>query len=74
MHEKGLEEFALIAHSGAAEQVGLEMQEAKLLIFGSPKAGTPPRYPPGPRREHCGYRPARLRRSRGGLRSHGPGW
>jgi uncharacterized protein (DUF302 family) len=38
---KGLEEFALIDHSGAAERVGLEMQEAKLLIFGSPKAGTP---------------------------------
>jgi uncharacterized protein (DUF302 family) len=33
--------FALIDHSGAAEQAGLEMQEAKLLIFGSPKAGTP---------------------------------
>jgi uncharacterized protein (DUF302 family) len=41
VREKGLEEFALIDHSGAAERVGLEMQEAKLLIFGSPKAGTP---------------------------------
>jgi uncharacterized protein (DUF302 family) len=39
--EKGLDVFALIDHSGAAEQVGLQMQEAKLLIFGSPKAGTP---------------------------------
>jgi uncharacterized protein (DUF302 family) len=38
---KGLDVFALIDHSGAAEQAGLEMQEAKLLIFGSPKAGTP---------------------------------
>ena len=38
---KGLEEFALIDHGGAAEQAGLEMQEAKLLIFGSPRAGTP---------------------------------
>ena len=38
---KGLEEFALIDHSGAAERVGLAMQEAKLLIFGSPRAGTP---------------------------------
>ena len=41
VREKGLEEFALIDHSGAAERAGLEMQEAKLLIFGSPKAGTP---------------------------------
>jgi uncharacterized protein (DUF302 family) len=41
LREKGLEEFAMIDHSGAAERVGLEMQEAKLLIFGSPNAGTP---------------------------------
>ena len=39
--QKGLDVFALIDHSGAAKQVGLEMQEAKLLVFGSPKAGTP---------------------------------
>ena len=38
---KGLEEFALIDHGGAAESVGLRMQEAKLLVFGSPEAGTP---------------------------------
>ena len=38
---RGLEEFALIDHGGAAESVGLEMQEAKLLVFGSPRAGTP---------------------------------
>jgi len=41
VREKGLEEFTLIDHSGAAEQAGLEMQEAKLLVFGSPRAGTP---------------------------------
>jgi uncharacterized protein (DUF302 family) len=41
VREKSLEVFALIDHSGAAERVGLEMQEAKLLVFGSPKAGTP---------------------------------
>src|SRR5918992_6103972 len=41
VREKGLEEFAFIDHSGAAERVGLEMQEAKLLIFGSPRAGPP---------------------------------
>jgi uncharacterized protein (DUF302 family) len=40
VREKGLDEFALIDHSGAAERAGLEMQEAKLLIFGSPKSGT----------------------------------
>lgn len=38
---KGLTLFELIDHSGEAERVGLTMQEAKLLIFGSPKAGTP---------------------------------
>jgi uncharacterized protein (DUF302 family) len=38
---KGLEVFALIDHSRAAQRAGLEMQETKLLIFGSPKAGTP---------------------------------
>ena len=41
VREKGLEEFALIDHSGAAARLGLEMQEAKLLVFGSPRAGTP---------------------------------
>jgi len=41
VRQKGLDVFALIDHSGAAEQAGLEMQEAKVLIFGSPKAGTP---------------------------------
>jgi len=41
LREKGLEEFVLIDHSGAAMGVGLAMQEAKLLIFGSPRAGTP---------------------------------
>jgi uncharacterized protein (DUF302 family) len=39
--EKGLKVFALIDHSGEAEKVGLEMHPTKLLIFGSPKGGTP---------------------------------
>ncbi|MBZ5683518.1 MAG: DUF302 domain-containing protein [Acidobacteriia bacterium] len=39
--EKGLQVFALIDHSGEAEKVGLKMPPTKLLIFGSPKAGTP---------------------------------
>ena len=33
--------FALVDHSGEAEKVGLKMPATKLLIFGSPKAGTP---------------------------------
>ena len=33
--------FALVDHSGEAEKVGLHMPPTKLLIFGSPKAGTP---------------------------------
>jgi len=41
IRSKGLTVFARIDHSGEAERVGLRMQDAKLLIFGSPKAGTP---------------------------------
>ena len=33
--------FAQIDHGGEASRVGLTMQEAQVLIFGSPKAGTP---------------------------------
>ena len=33
--------FALVDHSGEAEKVGMKMRPTKLLIFGSPKAGTP---------------------------------
>jgi uncharacterized protein (DUF302 family) len=39
--EKGLQVFAVIDHSGEAEKVGLKMLPTKVLIFGSPKAGTP---------------------------------
>lgn len=38
---KGITLFALVDHSGEAEKVGLKMPKTKLLIFGSPKAGTP---------------------------------
>ena len=38
---KGLEIFAVIDHSGEAEKVGLKMPPTKVVIFGSPKAGTP---------------------------------
>lgn len=33
--------FATIDHSGEAEKVGMRMLPTKLLIFGSPNAGTP---------------------------------
>ncbi len=38
---RGLKIFALIDHSGEAEKAGLKMRPTELLIFGSPKAGTP---------------------------------
>ncbi len=33
--------FALVDHSGEATKAGMNMRPTKLLIFGSPKAGTP---------------------------------
>ena len=33
--------FALIDHSGEAEKAGLKMPVTKLIVFGSPKSGTP---------------------------------
>jgi uncharacterized protein (DUF302 family) len=41
LQAKGVTLFALVDHSGEAEKVGLTMCPTKLLIFGSPKAGTP---------------------------------
>ncbi|HKC00672.1 MAG TPA: DUF302 domain-containing protein [Terriglobales bacterium] len=41
LKEKGLSVFALIDHSGEAEKAGLTMRPTQLLIFGSPKGGTP---------------------------------
>jgi uncharacterized protein (DUF302 family) len=41
IHNRNLTLFAHIDHSGEARRVGLRMQEAHVLIFGSPKAGTP---------------------------------
>ena len=38
---KGVTLFALVDHSGEAEKVGMKMHPTKLLIFGSPKGGTP---------------------------------
>lgn len=39
--EKGLQVFAVIDHSGEAAKIGLKMRPTKVLIFGSPKGGTP---------------------------------
>ena len=41
LQAKGVTLFALIDHSGEAEKVGMKMPPTKLLIFGSPKGGTP---------------------------------
>src|SRR5580700_12060640 len=41
LKEKAITVFALIDHSGEAEKVGLTMRPTQLLIFGSPKGGTP---------------------------------
>ena len=41
LQAKGVTLFALVDHSGEAEKAGLKMRPTKLLIFGSPKGGTP---------------------------------
>ncbi len=38
---KGITLFALVDHSGEAQKAGMTMPPTKLLIFGSPRAGTP---------------------------------
>jgi uncharacterized protein (DUF302 family) len=38
---KNLTIFALVDHSGEAAKVGLTMRPTQLIIFGSPKGGTP---------------------------------
>jgi uncharacterized protein (DUF302 family) len=41
LETKGVKIFALVDHSGEAEKAGLHMPPTKLVIFGSPKGGTP---------------------------------
>jgi uncharacterized protein (DUF302 family) len=41
LQSKGVTLFAIIDHSGEAAKAGMKMRPTKLLIFGSPKAGTP---------------------------------
>ena len=38
---RGMKVFAVVDHSGEAHRVGLELRETKVVIFGSPQAGTP---------------------------------
>ena len=39
---KGIELFAHIDHAAAARKVGLTLRPTQVLIFGNPRAGTPP--------------------------------
>ncbi len=41
VESKGMTVFAVIDHQAAAQQAGLQMQPATVLVFGNPKAGTP---------------------------------
>jgi uncharacterized protein (DUF302 family) len=41
LQAKGVTIFAVIDHSGEAQKAGWRMPATKLIIFGSPKAGTP---------------------------------
>ena len=41
LEAKGIKLFDVIDHSGEAEKAGMQLRDTKLLIFGSPKAGTP---------------------------------
>ena len=41
LQARGATLFALVDHDGEARKVGMKMRPTKLLIFGSPKAGTP---------------------------------
>ena len=41
LQSRGLMLFALVDHSGEAEKLGMKMPPTRLVIFGSPKGGTP---------------------------------
>jgi uncharacterized protein (DUF302 family) len=41
LQAQGLKIFCRIDHSGEAEKVGLKMHPTQVIIFGSPKGGTP---------------------------------
>jgi uncharacterized protein (DUF302 family) len=39
--QRGMTLFGVIDHSGEARAVGLDLRDTKVVIFGSPKGGTP---------------------------------
>lgn len=41
LESKGLTVFDVIDHRGAAREAGLDLRDTKLVVFGSPVAGTP---------------------------------
>jgi uncharacterized protein (DUF302 family) len=41
LQAKGVTLFLVVDHSGEAAKAGMQMPNTKLVIFGSPKAGTP---------------------------------
>lgn len=41
LQSRGITVFARIDHSGEAEKVGMKMHPTQLILFGSPKGGTP---------------------------------
>jgi len=41
LEAKAVTLFALVDHSGEAKKVGLAMRPTQLIVFGSPKGGTP---------------------------------
>lgn len=41
LETKGVKLFAVVDHSGEAAKAGMSMPPTKVLIFGSPKGGTP---------------------------------
>jgi len=41
LEEKGLKIFSVVDHSSEAEKAGLKMHPTRVILFGSPKGGTP---------------------------------
>jgi len=41
LESKGVKVFAVIDHSGEAAKAGLDLRDTKVVVFGSPAAGTP---------------------------------
>lgn len=41
IERRGLTVFARIDHAGAAREVGLELAEEEVVLFGNPRGGTP---------------------------------